>query len=801
MFTHYFKINLASFMLVFCTLTSLAQTKTGSIKGSVKTSDGIPAEFVNVTIKGIANSVTDGNGEYVLEAVPAGTHIVSARLVGLTTITQNVTVLAGETAIINLSLQASNQRLKEVVVSGAKTNKFAVKKSEFVSKMPLKNLENPQVYTVISKELMTEQVITNFDDALKNSPGIDKLWSSTGRATDGAGYFSLRGFAVQPTLVNGLPGLTNGSLDVSNVERIEVIKGPSGTLFGSTLTSYGGLINVVTKQPYDALAADVNVTAGSFGLFRTTVDLNAPLDGAHKLLFRVNAAFQNEDSFQDAGFKKSRFIAPSLSYKVNDRLSFVVNTQFLQSESTTATMLFFDRASPLRTTTLAGLNYDPNRSYTSNDLSIKNPVLSGQAQMNYKISDSWNSQTVVSIGSAKSDGLYSYLYETSNPNDPNYPNIPSTFTRYTSDQNATTRTTDVQQNFIGDFKIGTLRNRMVVGVDYFKRTAIDKSSGYPANGVVTLGGTDTGILTEEYVRSLTSASDFNDSNTKQEVYSAYASDVINLTPQLSAMLSLRVDRFKNGGKTVADADKFSQTALSPKFGLVYQILPDRLSAFGNYMNGFKNIAPLNVTDNGATVTRTFDPEHAYQWETGLKTDLFDGKLSGSISYYNIQVSNTLMSVGINDYTQGGKNYSRGVELEVNANPFPGLNIIAGYSKNKSKLTEGLADYEGRRDEGAGPEDLINAWFSYKFLTGSVKGLGLGFGGNYASKNMILNRATTGVFTLPSYTVLNASASYGLRHITFAFKVNNLTDKQYYKGWSTIEPMATRSFTGTVGYRF
>jgi len=797
-------LKYAATLLLFLLISvnSFGQSKNGTVKGTVKTSDGVSAEQVTITIKGVAYTSSDNRGNYILKNIPSGSYTIIASLVGVNPTQQQVTVSGGQTTEITFTLNASKQELKEVEITGGKTNKFAVKESEYVSKMPLKNLENSQVYTVISKEVLRDQVITNYDDALKNAPGIDKLWSSTGRGGDGAGYFTLRGFAVQPTLVNGLPGLTNGSLDVSNVERIEVIKGPSGTLFGSSLISYGGLINTVTKQPFDGIATDLNYTIGSYGLHRITADINTPLDKNHKLLFRLNAALHDEDSFQDAGFKKNRFVAPSLSYQLNDRLSFLLNTQYFSSKSTTATMLFFDRGTALKTTTLDGLGYDPKKSYTSNDLVMSNPVATGQFQVNYKISDSWRSQTLVSVGSAKSDGYYSYLYEGSQYV-PGYPNVPSTFSRYTSNVNSTTKTTDIQQNFIGDFNIGSVRNRVLIGLDYFNRTAIDKSSNYAGTGIVMLGanGSDTGVLTDRNFFALTDASGYGDSKTTQETYSAYASDVINFTPQLSAMLSLRVDRFKNGGYSVADADEFSQTAWSPKFGIVYQVLKDKLSLFGNYSNGFSNVAPAQVSNGGITSLQTFEPEHANQIEGGVKADLFDGKLTGSLSYYDIKVSNTVLSTGPLQYTQGGKNYSKGFEAEINANPFAGFNIIAGYSLNSSKLTDGDAEYEGRRSEGAGPKNLVNAWLSYKILNGSAKGLGFGFGGNYASENSIVNRTTMGTFTLPSYTVLNASVSYGIRHLSFAVKVDNFTDKQYYKGWSTLEPMRTRTISGSVGYKF
>jgi len=790
-------------MMVLIVSVSFGQSKTGSVTGTVRTSDGVVVESVEISIKGVSNATADRNGQYTLKNVPAGTYTVIARLVGLKPITDQVSVTAGQSATLNFTLQASNQQLKEVEVSGGKKNKFDVKESEFVSKMPLKNLENPQVYSVISKELLADQVITNYDDALKNASGVNKLWSSTGRGSDGAGYFSLRGFAVQPTLVNGLPGLTNGSLDVANVERIEVIKGPSGTLFGSSLISYGGLINTVTKQPFSAAATEVSYTAGSYGLNRITADVNTPLDATGKVLLRVNAAYTDQNSWQDAGFSKTRFFAPSLAYKLNDKVSFLLNAQFLSAEGTNPTMLFFNRSAALKSTSLAQLGYNPNKSYTSDDITIKTPVTTVQAQMNWKISDQWNSQSIVSRGSAKADGFYSYLFEsaTAGAN----PVGTGTFNRLISDQNSTTQTTDIQQNFTGDFAIGSLRNRVVAGLDYFNRTVLNSSSGYGSLGAVTLGpaGTNTGTLTRQGVDAainlLSGAA--APTRTAQDQYSIYISDVINFTPELSGMASIRVDRFQNSGLSTAPANKYGQTAFSPKFGLVYQVLKDRLSVFGNYMNGFKNIAPRTVITPTASTVLTFDPEQANQVEGGIKADLFDGKLSGSLSYYDIKVSNVVLTTGVNTYSQGGEQYSKGFEAQITASPFPGFNILAGYTKNKSKLTNAGSGTQNRRPVGAGPEDLFNAWLSYKVMTGTVKGLGFGFGGNYQGKNMIVNDAIVGVFTLPSNTILNASVSYATGPFTFALKVDNLTDKDYYQGWTTLEPMKPRMVAGSVNYRF
>lgn len=795
-------------LLLLSLLSSFSlMAQTGTVKGVVKSSDNQPAEYINVILKGTTKGdVTDSKGEFIIKGVDPGQHILSVSFVGLETKELVIKVRAGETTTVpEIVLAEDARQLSEVVISDYRSNPYTRPESEYVAKLPLKGIENPQVYNVISSELLQEQLVTTFDDALKNAPGIDKLWESTGRGGDGAGYFSLRGFAVQPTMTNGLPGLTNGSLDPANIEAIEVIKGPSGTLFGSSLISYGGLINVVTKKPYhDNFGGEVSYTLGSFGLNRVTADINAPLTREKDLAGRLVTAYHHKNSFQDAGFRQSFFVAPSLSYKANDRLSFLVNTEFYNSEGTNPTMLFLNRSSQLEYNDLKDLNYDHKLSLTSNDITIKNPRFSLQAQMNYQLSDSWTSQTAISRSFAKSDGYYSYLWDHATED--------GLFGLFINDQNASTNSTDIQQNFIGDFRIGKLRNRMVVGLDYFHRNAIDNSTGYAlfhnvtAQGIVidpTTGEAVPSQLSKQAVDAALSGSSVGNSNTKEEIYSAYISDVINFTTKLSGMASLRIDHF--------DTEGFDQTALSPKFGLIYQPVLNKLSIFANYMNGFSNVAPAQVSDDPVEgtnpYTKVFEPEHANQMEFGIKTNLLNNKLTSTISYYDIRVSNRVYPdpVNINNSIQGGKVDSKGFEVDIKANPVPGLNIIAGYSYNDSEVIEGAEsstfEEEGKRPGEAGPENLFNAWVTYRWVNGPIEGFGIGVGANSASDLVIMDSNAIGKFTVPGYTVLNASLFYNTDDFRVTLNINNLTNEEYYKGWSTINPQETRNVGASFAYKF
>jgi iron complex outermembrane receptor protein len=439
------------------------------------------------------------------------------------------------------------------------------------------------------------------------------------------------------------------------------------------------------------------------------------------------------------------------------------------------------------------------KSYTSNELTMSNPTFNLQAQMNYKLSDQWTSQTVFSRSASKTDGYYSYLWDSSNGNE---------FTRYISKRNGQTLTTDIQQNFIGDFKIGNLRNRLVAGIDYYVSNVQNGSTGWLGNGIVSLKNqTDTGDLTQAGVDNLLVGSFDGNSTAETKVLSAYFSNVLNITDKLSVMGSLRVDNFKGKVSYWSTDEVKSQTTLSPKFGAVYQIIENKVSLFSNYMNGFINVAPVQVSNIDGTNTRmqNYDPEHANQYEFGLKTNLYKDIISATLSYYNIDVTNKLMTDpnNLNNSIQGGEVESKGFELSFTANPAKGFNIIAGFSNNKNKVVKDTAGngYEGLRSEDAGPETLINFWANYAIPTGKLKGFGIGFGGNYASEFKTLNRNTTGSFELPDYTILNTALSYNNDKFNITLKVNNILNEEYFNGWSTVSPQKLRSLTAGLAYKF
>ncbi|MBO9730909.1 MAG: TonB-dependent receptor [Chitinophaga sp.] len=783
----------------------------GTIRGKVITTDGKPATDVVILLKETnETAISEPDGAFSFDHIKPGSYHLLVTLMGYAPLEEQVVVNAGKTTTIRLQLSVSSKALKEVVVTG-NHNKLIKTSSYDVAKMPLKNLENPQVYSTITKDLLQQQVIFSVDDALKNAPGLTRMWDASGRSGDGGGYYNLRGFIVQSKMRNGLAGNVTAKIDAYNLEQVEVIKGPSATLFGNSLTSYGGLINRVTKKPYDHFGGDITYAMGSFGFNRVSADINTPLDKEKDVLLRINTAYNYEGSWQDYGFNKNFAFAPSLSYRVNDRLSFLFDAEFSTGQNSGLSVFFFPSQQPisaLGTDRADQLKIDFKRAFSKNDLyqTSRNTNIFGL--MKYKISDQWNMSTNISSTNSFSNGPSPYFYLLSDGAVNKVPgqvgsNFISRNDQFTD--NSKDNFLQIQHNFNGDFKIGSLRNRFVGGIDYLYHNSNQFFGGgtfdtIPSHGEISAYPNFNRRNLDTLYANHGLGFAFP-SRALSNTYSAYVSDLLNLTDNLMVMAALRVDYFDNKGayndvKGTYEGG-YNQTAFSPKLGIVYEPVKDRVSLFANYQNGFTN--QVGTTASG----KAFKPEQANQLEGGVKLQVLNGRINGTISYYNIKVKDVLRpdAANPNFSVQDGTQVSKGFEAEVIANPFQGFNIVAGFAYNDSKYEAASKEVEGMRPATAGAPSVANLWLSYRISAGVADGLGFGFGGNYASDNKVQNDKITGTFYLPSYTVLNASIFYDQPRFRVAVKMDNLADKLYFVGYTTVNPQKPRSFSGTVSFKF
>ncbi|HEY0175745.1 MAG TPA: TonB-dependent receptor, partial [Pedobacter sp.] len=429
------------------------------------------------------------------------------------------------------------------------------------------------------------------------------------------------------------------------------------------------------------------------------------------------------------------------------------------------------------------------RLFGSNDLTYQTQMLNIFTQFNYKMSEQWTSQTIISRARSSINGYISGLNGKSD----------STLNASIMRGYTVFIATDLQQNFTGDFMIGSHRNRLVIGLDYYNNAnSFDRLT--ITGPLVNFTKASITQINRATIDNLAATGASRAESNGNNSYAIYASNVFNITDRLLAMLSLRADRYQDLGVTPTNTGvstgNYGQTALSPKLGLVYEVVKDRVSLFGNYINGFTNQSGSDINGN------VFKPEEANQFEGGIKGDIFDHKLVGTISYYNIGVKNKVRadpSDATGTYNiQNGTQKSKGVEIELTANPLPGLNIVSGYAYNDSKMTNADASINGLRPALSGPDKMLNFWLSYKFYQGGLSGFGAGFGGNWGSSSFQTNTVMTKII-IPSYTTLDATVFYDVNRFRVGIKVNNLTNEKTWSGRLT--PQNPTTFLGNLTFRF
>ncbi len=766
-----------------------AQPRTAVLQGRITTADGSPAPYTTISILNGKAVMANADGYYRIEA-STGRKVIQVKLLGSELLTREIHMNAGLNTM-DFELSASAEQLREVQVIGNKYQIAAKKESESVARIDVPYLQNPQVYSVVDKELIKEQVAITLDEAFRNVPGAAP--SKTGA---GMPAFFSRGFQTSENFRNGMATYLRTGIDLANVERVEAIKGPSSTFFGAQMTSFGGIINYITKKPYEIFDGEVGYTAGSWNLNRLTADINMPITENKDVLVRFNVARQQENSFQYQGGNSSMLFAPSIYYRVNDRLDLTLDADFSSNKGVTPAGWFI--SNKLQETSFQDLNLSYRESLNDNSLVSKQQSSNILVQANYKITDKWMSETKYAWGNGAYDDLYIFdmIWQSKDSVD----RILRTFT----DEN--TARHNFQQNFKGDFKIGSVRNQAVIGVDWVRNSRYTRYDGlgYGAKVFESVDLNhiaDAPVIRIEEVNAILAKRNTGFNQTNQDTYGAYIADVLSFLERFHLSLGLRFDRFVSGG-TYNTLNRqligeYTQNTFSPRVGFSFEVLPERVSVFGNYLNGFKNIGNQIQPDQSVSV---FKAQRANQLEGGTKIAL-GTKVNATLTYYNISVTNSVMNRivdNMNFYFQEGEQKSEGFEAELMSNPLPGLNILTSYGYNDNRFLKANASVEGKRALGT-PEHVVNFWASYAFLQGSLKGLGIGSGFTYVSDSFL---DASNNFILDGYHLLDATIYYNQPKFRISVKGNNLLDKQYWisDGYYA-RPQRPANFLASLSYRF
>ncbi|WP_435261122.1 TonB-dependent receptor domain-containing protein [Tenacibaculum sp. nBUS_03] len=575
---------LTVFLVLFINLIS-AQDKMGIITGKVTTSDNIPAEFINVFLQGTSyGTITTKDGSFTLKKVLEGEYTIQFSLIGLETKLQKINVTSGKITNLNTITLSENQtKLDEIVINAQRLNQFAQKKTDYVTRLPLKNINTPQSYSIVSNELIKEQINIDLPSSLKSITGGGYIEANTGAVSVYA-----RGFRGDARVKNGLLMYPRARtvIENQNIERIEVIKGPSAVNYGSGF--YGGLINLVSKQPLTENKLDVSYIFGSFNLHRVTADFNKSVGKNNEYRFRVNGAFHKENEFQDNGseIRKNFFIAPSFTYEPSEKLSVTINSEFLSSTRN----LNFARGIGNNVTakTWDDIKWDFNNTYTNQDVAGEMDYALVQLNANYKFTKNWASKTAISYTEFHAEGPYIRLNAISDTQ------IQREFLQFLPEKGGAT---NIRQDFVGNYTFSNIKNKTLIGVSYYSgfwnyTQKLPNGRGWfiPIDVIDVSLNEQVPAITMNQLNAITNyrtTSVESGNNT----FAGYINNTLTINEKITFLAGLRYDDFTNDATitdTIEGTDSYSQGKLSYNFGLSINPFNDQVSIYGNYMNGFNN---------------------------------------------------------------------------------------------------------------------------------------------------------------------------------------------------------------------
>jgi iron complex outermembrane receptor protein len=694
-------------------------------------------------------------------------------------------------------------------------------------------IDFPGIVTVVPSSVIADQQAINVDDILRNIPSAIKGgFEQVFRPND----FILRGFEVNARdwRWNGYQDFSPAPRDFFNVTRYEILQGPASVLYGSGQPS--GLVNVITKKPIDDSFAYGDVQAGSFGLIRTTADVNGAVDSrlfGGTWLVRLNFGYMNTESFRDFGHEDRVMVDPVFTYAWDSCSSITYEFQYLRDRR-----LFDSGVAALGGTPTTDPNLIANGFgiVGGNPMALPRNEFLGQPTDFQSFNDFKQSMTFVhDFGNdwAMRVGGFFGWHNSPNAGTPpvlfgNDPSLaPLGFLGVTLPNNVLLRqfqdnnkfeeqNYDIIANLAGKLDTFGITHHLLVGYEYdyfrskdFSLLTSDVIDVDPLTFAVTLVSPidafnpTTGYT---YMNPPTTGQLFADVTQSRNGF--FAQDQVDLTSKLKVLAGVRADivieqfsQFATGSASTVDmipnfATNEDSYFWSPRVGVVYQPIEKVMAIYGLYSTAF-DPATSGIFAPGTTLR----PETSQSWEGGIKLDLLDRKLSLTATGFWIDKQNVVTQFNQILSEQIGEQRSQGCELSAVGRLTDRWSIIANYAYVDSRIIQSaFPEQVGDRFRGV-PFNNANLWTRYNVVQDCNRTLGAALGIVYVG-----NRPGDIIdsFSLGSYTRWDAGVYYQRGSLTASLYFENIFDRNYDTGSiSNLEvfPGAPFTFRALVGWKF
>jgi catecholate siderophore receptor len=676
-----------------------------------------------------------------------------------------LSLVVGTDAIAAVDEAATTQTELPTIVVTATTpvEKYLIKSGNTSTKTNTLLRDTPQSISVISKNQIRDTAAQSLAEATRYAPGIGFQQGEGNRETP-----IFRGFATTADLfIDGVRDDVQYYRDLYNIERVEVLKGPNGMIFGRG--AVGGLINRVSKTPEWTSSHGGSLTLGTDDNLRATADINHVL--TDQLALRLNGLYENSDSYRHGVYVKRSGINPTATFKANDDTALTFGYEYFKDERIADRGVPSLLGKPLNTNAATFFG-NQELSPVDTELNAFTAVVSHQLNDDAKITNKtrWSNQ----------DKFYQNVY----PGAVNPANATVEILAY---NNATTREGIFNQTDLNlNFNTGNLQHVLLVGAEFAQqKTSNFRQTGY-FGSAATATSASVPVSNPKVVDVVTFKQSATDADNSSESTSLglYLQDQVILNQYIQLIAGVRFDSIKNDFLNKRTALKLNtkDSLVSPRLGLIYKPI-EPVSLYASYSLSFQ--PRLGDQLSGLTVTnQALDPEKFINYEVGAKWDIREN-LAATMAVYRLDRTNVIVinPANVTQTILGDGQRSQGVELDLVGNITPQWSISGGYGYTQAEFTaDTTATLLKKAKVAQVPKHSVAFWNRYDVTPSWGLGLGLTYKSSMLAANELIATPATPFpnVKLPSYIRTDAAIYYsGGQSVQLQLNVENLLNKKYY----------------------
>ncbi len=466
-------------------------------------------------------------------------------------------------------------------------------------------IQVPQSVEVVTRKVMQDQQAIRVEQALRNVSGV--ALGDVGQSGIAADVAYCRGFPCgyfKNYLRNEDQNQALTFRDIANIERIEVLKGPASVLYGRS--EPGGIISILTKQPLPDRYASINQIIGSYNYYRTMIDATGPLNARKTMLFRINGAYENTESFRDLVRGQRYFVAPVFTWKAGNRTTITIEGEYIRDRRTPdfGIPAIGTGPAPVPDSRFLGEPFDT--------LAIEE----GRAALTveYRFNQDWRIESRFRADKSTATAHRTTALAVSPDN--------QSVLRFFFDQLAPVSSYYWRNDLIGKFTTGSFTHALLTGIEAGRQYASYNQAAVPFD-TFSIFNPIYGQTPVPSLELMPFSSSF------ANALGGYVQDQISFRENLHLLIGARGDYFYQHSNVVGQDTKAENYGFSPRIGLTYQPIP-QVAVYANVSRSFiPTFGPFAAASN------VFKPTTGTQYEAGIKTDIVPGRLTSTLAVYRI----------------------------------------------------------------------------------------------------------------------------------------------------------------------